>query len=98
MKTVNEQTVYEDLANAIVGKACEDYLEGRKHLWSLDYGPKRSRAYKDKAKLIVKWTGVKDSAESFLRSERLAIFTKVSGEYLISKLDEEFDEWKSTHK
>lgn len=95
MKIVNEKTAYENLANAIVEKAAEDYLEGKKHLWSLQYGPKRSRAYKNKSALIVKWTGIKDSAESFLRSERLAIFTDIKGEYLISKLDEEFDKWKS---
>lgn len=98
MKSVNEKTAYEDLANAIVAKACEDYLEGRKHLWSLQYGPKRNKAYKDKSKLIVRWTGIKDSAEGFLRSDRLAMFTRVSGEYLLSKLDEEFEAWKKSHE
>ena len=98
MKSVNEKTAYEDLANAIVVKACDDYLEGIKHLWSLEHGPRRSKVYKDKSKLIIEWTGIKDSAESFLRSERLAIFTKVSGEYLLSKLDEEFENWKSSHE
>lgn len=97
MATVNEKQAYEDLANAVVARACEDYLQGKKMLYLLDRGLVRSKK-ESKSKLVIKWTRLKNEGESFLRSERLAIFTKVSGEYLLSKLDEEFETWLKSRK
>ena len=97
MTAVNEKQAYEDLANAVVARACEDYLEGRKRLYSLERNPKKKESYKNN-KNTLKWIRRKNEAESFLRSERLVLFTKVSGEYLLSKLDEEFETWLESRK
>ena len=66
---------YESLANAIILQAVKDYRDARK---KQKYHPKN----KD-AKLII------EDCERFFRSDWFAALTSVSGELLITKLQEE---------
>ena len=72
MQSVTD-TVYQDLANAIVLQAVEDYRNALKGISFNSKSPEK----------IIK------EIEKFFRSEYFEILTKVKGEYLIDKLKQE---------
>lgn len=69
-------TVYHDLANAIVLQAVEDYRNALRGISYIRYPPET----------IVK------KLEEFFRSDYYEMLTKVNGEYLIEKLKKEHRE------
>ena len=69
-------TAYENLANAIVVKAAEDY---RKALDGVGHG-------RLSAKQVI------EEVESFFHSQYFEILTKLKGDYLLAKLKREHEE------
>lgn len=69
-------TVWHDLANAIVLQAVYDYRNALKGISYRDHTPEE----------------IVESIEKFFRSEYFTVLTKVSGEYLIEQLKEEHRE------
>ncbi len=67
---------YQDLANAVVKQAVEDY---RKALRGIGCGERKPDR-------------VAKEVEQFFRSHHFEIFTKVKGEYLIERLKKEHEE------
>jgi len=76
-KTVSNGDPYENLANAIVLTAVEDY---RKAIKRYSKNPDSKSA---KAEV--------DSLEKFFRSQWYSVLTSVEGEFLIRKLREEYN-------
>lgn len=68
-------TPYENLANAIVLRAVEDYRDA---LTVLEHDPRSRESLSEKA-----------SIERFFRSGFYGVLTGVDGEWLINKLNEE---------
>lgn len=76
-KTVSNGDPYENLANAIVLTAVEDYRNALKK-YSKNPGSKSAKAEVD-------------SLERFFRSQWYSVLTSVEGEFLIRKLREEYN-------
>lgn len=77
MAKTNHGNPYENLANAIVLSAVEDY---RKALRRLSKNPESKSTKADV-----------DSMERFFRSSWYSVLTSVEGEFLIRKLREEYN-------
>ena len=76
----NDQTIWEDLANAIIVQAAEDYRSALKHL-NHPNPEKRQRAEKQKLEL-----------ERFFHSRWYARLTTLDPDYLLSRLQAEQEE------
>lgn len=72
---------YENLANAIIIQACDDYRAACKTLKS---NPRRKETRQEAEKM-------RDEVASFFRSQWFMELTDVDGEYLMRKLNEEVE-------
>ena len=77
----NEITNIEELAEAIVAQAGMDYLEYKKELY---YSPGHK-------KTIEKF----EEVTKFLHSGYFRLLTDVDADWLITRLDKEFESWKT---
>lgn len=76
-------TNYDLLAEAIVAQAAKDYLELRKFLHNTREGKEARKAAKELRDI-----------RRFFTSRWYKTLTEVDGNYLMEKLDKEFEEWK----
>lgn len=73
-----------NLSEAIVCQAAKDYLKAKKGLY-LENPKNKNRIDRLRWKLV--------DATTFFRSKWYRALCSVDADYLIKKLDEEFDEW-----
>jgi hypothetical protein len=76
-------TNYDLLAEAIVAQAAKDYLELRKFLHNTREGKEARKATKELRDI-----------RKFFNSRWYKTLTEVDGNYLMERLDKEFEEWK----
>ena len=77
-----------NLCNAIVEQAAKDYLKAKKGLY-LKNPKNKSRIEKLQWRL--------EETTNFFRGKWYRTICTIDGEYMLQKLDEEFEEWKNDH-
>lgn len=78
---------YENLANAVVHMACEDYMRAWKRKGNT-WDPIRESGFMISAKGLEKW----------FKSKAFTRFTAVDGAYIVEKMQEILEEEKYSHK
>ena len=89
MQTINYdfRQPYEDFGNAIIVRACEDYVQALKELKK----PKPTDPKKEKAWTIKQYNALQEirNINRFFRSRLYSFITEVNPEYIIQKLVKE---------
>ena len=75
------------LAEAVVAQAAKDYLKAKKDLFNAN------PLFQETVKRL-QWK--LDSAVKFFRSKWYRTLCSIDADYLLKKLDEEFEEWVNT--
>ena len=85
---------YVNLANAIIQRAAEDYLKYKKRLYLMgDNGD-----HYDERKGVLDTRGKLKDVGRFFKSKWYMTLTNLNSDVLVSKLDQEFEEWKLEQK
>lgn len=90
MQTVNYdfQQPWEDFGNAIIVRACDDYVQALKELKK----PKPNDSQKEKAWMVKQYNAVREirNINRFFKGRLYSLITSVDPEYIIQKIIKEY--------
>lgn len=96
MKNTNEN--YVELMNAIVQQAADDYVSAKKNLYKINNGLHTYTDVDEKNERIDILESRVKEVTRFFKSNWYKALCKIDGKWLMQKLDEKVEEWKTSEE